>query len=216
MLSEGTAFEHPFDSPASLQHHEVLPLSAIPVLPHIQNLEHNTQVCGVDEAGLKELGEPWHGDCTQSNTSDAGASGHSHINGYIDDLEPRLSDTGDQQPPLKRRKYSASFNTGPKALSRPRRKESLFPTLPTEVRLMIWELTWPAARVIEAAYEPLEDDDSEDDDDTDDTDDVEDVGNNTEFTILRPTGSFTSFLQENFGESTFGRMSSSCGSLDLP
>jgi hypothetical protein len=64
---------------------------------------------------------------------------------------------------------------------------------------MIWELTWPVARVIETAYKPLEDNNLEDNDDTDDTKDLEDVGNNAEFTILRPTGSFTSFLKGNFG-----------------
>jgi hypothetical protein len=65
---------------------------------------------------------------------------------------------------------------------------------------LIWEYTWPEARVIEAAHvrlevddledDNLEDDDLEDDQDTDDED--------LECTVLRPTSSFISFLRRDF------------------
>ncbi|CRG88240.1 Proto-oncogene tyrosine-protein kinase ROS [Talaromyces islandicus] len=54
-------------------------------------------------------------------------------------------------------------------------------SLPLEVRLMIWEHTWPAARVVEAAsWEKFDDDEY------------------SEFTIFRPVGSLDTLLRTNF------------------
>lgn len=56
-----------------------------------------------------------------------------------------------------------------------------FPSLPVEIRLMVWEYTWPMPRVIEAvSFEVFDDDDYE------------------EFTILRPVGSISKFLNHRF------------------
>lgn len=72
---------------------------------------------------------------------------------------------------------------------------TVFPYLPPEIRLMIWECTWPAPRVIEAAsHETYEDADETDDEDSEETD--EDAGYD-EFTILRPGGSYSSFFTYN-------------------
>lgn len=58
----------------------------------------------------------------------------------------------------------------------------LFPRLPMELRLMIWEYTWPESRVIEATYY----DDTTDDD-------------GFELTVLRLGGSLSKFLSTDFG-----------------
>ena len=56
-----------------------------------------------------------------------------------------------------------------------------FPSLPVEIRLMVWEYTWPMPRVIEAvSFEVFDDDDYE------------------EFTILRPAGSVSKFSNHRF------------------
>lgn len=58
----------------------------------------------------------------------------------------------------------------------------LFPKLPMELRLMIWEFTWPPSRVIEATYyEDLDDEEFR------------------EITILRLGGSLSGFLKRDFG-----------------
>lgn len=58
---------------------------------------------------------------------------------------------------------------------------SFFSALPAEIRLMIWEYTWPVAQVIEAASCENFDDEY------------------TDLTILRPVSSFDNFLRTDFG-----------------
>ena len=57
---------------------------------------------------------------------------------------------------------------------------------------MIWEYSWPEARVIEAAHVRLKDDDLKDDDLEDDYDTDDDE--NLKCTIRRSMSSFISFL----------------------
>lgn len=67
---------------------------------------------------------------------------------------------------------------------------------------MIWEHTWPAPRVIEAAIEDVEGENEEDDeeeDEEDDNDDDEDEDFLSEFTLLRLAGSLSAFLECDFG-----------------
>ncbi|KAF5014959.1 hypothetical protein F66182_13874 [Fusarium sp. NRRL 66182] len=74
-------------------------------------------------------------------------------------------------------------------------------SLPLEVRLMIWEHTWPAAQVVEAAsHEKFGDNDRDDDNDSDDNDDNDDDDDDDyhDFTIFRPLGSLDTLLQSDF------------------
>jgi hypothetical protein len=68
---------------------------------------------------------------------------------------------------------------------------------------MIWEHTWPAPRVIEAAIEDLEKEDDEDDEqereEEDDDEDDDDEDSPPGFTLLRLAGSLSAFLECDFG-----------------
>ncbi|KAL4860341.1 hypothetical protein BDV12DRAFT_205182 [Aspergillus spectabilis] len=83
-----------------------------------------------------------------------------------------------------------------------------FNSLPTELRLMIWEYTWPTAQVIEAALwekfddatsEELSDEIEEDNDDDDSEEDKKSIGaaGYMQFSILHPLGSLDTLLQRD-------------------
>jgi hypothetical protein len=79
--------------------------------------------------------------------------------------------------------------------------ETTFKSLPPEIRLMIWEYTWPAAQVVEAASrEKFDEGDGDDDNDYDydDDDDDDDDDDYHDFTIFRPLGSLDTLLQLDF------------------
>ncbi|KAL4744327.1 hypothetical protein BDW72DRAFT_199701 [Aspergillus terricola var. indicus] len=82
-----------------------------------------------------------------------------------------------------------------------------FNSLPTELRLMIWEYTWPTAQVIEAASwekfddatsEELSDEVEEEDDDGEEDKNSIDAAGYMQFSILRPLGSFDTLLRRVF------------------
>lgn len=79
---------------------------------------------------------------------------------------------------------------------------SLFSRLPPEIRLMIWENTWPGPRAIEVASRPVEDAQGEEDEGVpgiealgDDWSDDEE----TDYIYLRPVCSLSTWLQHDFG-----------------
>ncbi|EEA18494.1 hypothetical protein PMAA_102690 [Talaromyces marneffei ATCC 18224] len=99
-----------------------------------------------------------------------------------------MAPSGRDEPVRKRRRLEES-DCSPKIN---------FKSLPPEVRLMIWEYTWPAAQVVEAASrDKFDDDDSDDDNDNDDDDDDND-DNYHDFTIFRPLSSLDTLLQLDF------------------
>ncbi|KAL2861006.1 2EXR domain-containing protein [Aspergillus lucknowensis] len=85
--------------------------------------------------------------------------------------------------------YSISYRVSP------------FAILPIELRLKIWEYTWPAAQVIEAAIREEFDDnersDFKDDIDDESTELADDAGYK-EFTILRPVSALGTLLRRDF------------------
>jgi hypothetical protein len=65
---------------------------------------------------------------------------------------------------------------------------------------MIWEHTWPAPRVIEAAIEGVDEEDHEDDEqEGEGEDDDEEEDSLPELTLLRLAGSLSAFLECDFG-----------------
>ncbi|CRG91089.1 Vacuolar protein sorting-associated protein 3 [Talaromyces islandicus] len=79
----------------------------------------------------------------------------------------------DQDEPIRKRPRLEDAENPPKVTLK---------SLPPEVRLMIWEYTWPAAQVVEAASRSNSDDDDE----------------YHEYTIFRPVSSLDSLLRTNF------------------
>jgi hypothetical protein len=98
-------------------------------------------------------------------------------------LSPRLENIIDGFP-FCSQSYSqsdgdSSLDTAcPEPSTKEQRQFSFFPALPAEIRLIIWEYTWPEARVIEAATHVVFTGDEA-----------------TELTYLRPAGSLAALLR---------------------